>query len=190
MADPRSWRKFVALKASCSASEFAAFSRFRARYKLAHGLDSITVDGLSQATAESYLVALRVTLAYTALEALETALSTGPGTQVHNSKLLKRLLHERNSDMCKALLRSIDPKFHPKEREKFQKLLDGESKNLRSAAYAIRNLMAHGVLTANRLGLDKSKARRKLLEDLADCVLTTADTRFSKHVSSLESSIR
>jgi len=184
VADPTSWKKFVALKASYSASEFAAFSRFRARYKLAHGLESITVERMAQATVDSYFVALRVTLAYTALESLESALLVGPGTQVTDEKLLKQLLAERNSEMCKALLKSIDPKSHLKEREKFQKLLDGESKNLRFAAYAVRNLMAHGVLTANRLGLDKSKARRKLLDDLAECVLTAANTRFKKHVSS------
>ncbi|NBY14739.1 MAG: hypothetical protein EBQ72_00070, partial [Actinobacteria bacterium] len=157
MADPTSWKKFVALKASYSASEFAAFSRFRARYKLARGLESITVERMAQATVDSYFVALRVTLAYTALESLESALLVGPGTQVTDEKLLEQLLAERNSEMCEALLNSIDPKFHPNEREKFQKLLDGESKNLRIAAYAVRNLMAHGVLTANRLGLDKSK---------------------------------
>jgi hypothetical protein len=138
---------------------------------------------MAEATVDSYFVALRVTLAYTALESLEKALSIGPGTQVHNSELLKRLLHERNSEMCQALLDSIDPRTHPNERRKFQKLLAGESKNLRSAAYAIRNLMAHGVLTANRLGLDSSATRRKLLNDLADCVLIAADTRFSGHVS-------
>ena len=183
MADPTSWKKFVALKASYSASEFAAFSRFRARYKLARGLESITVERMAQATVDSYFVALRVTLAYTALESLENALCVGPGTQVTDEKLLEQLLAERNSEMCEALLNSIDPKFHPNEREKFQKLLDGESKNLRIAAYAVRNLMAHGVLTANRLGLDKSKARRNLLNDLAECVLAAANARFAKHVS-------
>lgn len=186
MTDPSSWRKFVTLKSSYSASEFAAFSRYRARYKLAQGLDSITVEGMAQATVESYFVALRVTLAYTALESLEKALSVGPGTQVIDEKLLEQLLDKRNSEMCQALLESIDPDNHPREREKFRKLLDGESKNLRSAAYAIRNLMAHGVLTANRLGLDKSKARRQLLNDLADCVLAAADKRFTKCVSSQE----
>ena len=189
MTDPSSWRKYLALECHESA-DFAAFSRYRARYKLAQGLDSITVEGLSQATTDSYFVALRVTLAYTALESLEKALSVGPGTQVTEEKLLEKLLAKRNSEMCQALLESIDPANHPREREKFRKLLDGESKNLRSAAYAIRNLMAHGVLTANRLGLDKSKNRRKLLEDLADCVLVAADARFTNYVSSLESSIR
>ena len=181
--DPSSWRKYLAQEPNHDPEDFAAFSRYRARYKLAHGLDSITVEGMAQATEESYFVALRVTLAYTALESLETALSDGPGTQVQNAKILERLLHERNSEMCQALLESIDPDTHQRERDKFRKLLDGESKNLRSAAYAIRNLMAHGVLTANRLGLDKSKARRQLLNDLADCVLAAADTRFTKYVS-------
>lgn len=183
MTDPSSWKKLVALKSSYTASEFAALSRYRARYKLAQGLDSITVGGLSQATVESYFVALRVTLAYTALESLEKALSAGPGTQVLDSNLLKQLLDERNSEMCKALLTSIDPHKHPNERKKFQKLLCGESKNLRFAAYAIRNLMAHGVLTANRLGLENSKARRQLLNDLADCILNAADNKFSNHVN-------
>ena len=109
---------------------------------------------------------------------------------MQNVKILERLLHERNSEMCQALFESIDPDTHPREREKFRRLLDGESKNLRSAAYAIRNLMAHGVLTAKRLGLDKSKTRRKLLDDLADCVLTAADARFTKHVSSKGTSIK
>jgi hypothetical protein len=181
--DPSSWRKYLALELDHEAADFAAFSRYRARYKLAQGLDSITVEGLSQATTDSYFAALRVTLAYTALEALEAALSDGPGTQVQNVKLIEQLLHERNSEMCQALLESIDPGTHQREREKFRKLLDGESKNLRSAAYAIRNLMAHGVLTANRLGLDKSRARRQLLNDLADCVLAAADKRFSNHVN-------
>lgn len=139
---------------------------------------------MAQATEDSYFVALRVTLAYTALESLEEALSIGPGTQVKDDALLEQFLVKRNAEMCEALLMSIDPVKHRKEREKFKQLLDGKSKNLRSAAYAIRNLMAHGVLTANRLGLDKSRVRRNLFDDLANCVLAAADTRFTNYVSS------
>jgi len=181
LTDPSAWKKYVAL--SSNAKDFAAFSRYRARYKLARGLSAIEVEGLAESTVESYFVALRVTLAYTALESLETAQSVGRETQVLDAKLLAQLLDKRNSDMCKALLESISSTDHSKERVEFQKLLDGDSKNLRIAAYAIRNLMAHGVLTAHRLGLDKSKARRQMLNDLADCVLNTANDRFTKHVA-------
>ena len=155
---------------------------------MARGLSAIEVDGLAQSTVDSYFVALRVTLAYTALESLETALDVGRETQVIDAKLLTQFLDERNLDMRMALLESISAKEHSKERLQFQKLLDGEVKNLRIAAYAIRNLMAHGVLTANRLGLDKSKTRRKLLNDLANCVLNTTDDRFTKHVSEVTKS--
>ena len=181
--DPSSWKKYVA--DFSNTEDFAAFSRYRARYKLACGLSAIEVQGLAQNTVESYFVELRVTLAYTALESLETALAVGRETQVIDAKILTQLLDKRNSDMCNALLESISTKDHSKERLQFQKLLNGEFRNLRIAAYAIRNLMAHGVLTANRLGLDKSKSRRKLLNDIANCVFNTADDRFTKHVSDL-----
>ena len=184
--DPSSWKKYVAN--SSNAKDFAAFSRYRARFRLARGLSAIEVDGLAQSTVDSYFVALRVTLAYTALESLETALDVGRETQVIDAKLLTQFLDERNLDMRMALLESISAKEPSKERLQFQKLLDGEVKNLRIAAYAIRNLMAHGVLTANRLGLDKSKTRRKLLNDLANCVLNTTDDRFTKHVSEVTKS--
>lgn len=82
LTDPSAWKKFLTLKSSYNSSEFAAFSRYRARYNLARGLESITVAKMAQATEDSYFVALRVTLAYTALESLEKALSVGPGTQV------------------------------------------------------------------------------------------------------------
>lgn len=187
MTEPSSWKKFLALEPGLEETDFAAFSRYRARYKLARGLGSITIEGLSKSTADSYFAALRVTFAYTALEALETALRMGKGTQVLDEKLLTRLLDESNAGMCHALLESIDRKAHPRQHDQFQSLLNGKSNNLRYAAYAIRNLMAHGTLTANRIGLDRSKARRQLLNNLAECVLTTADQRFAKYVSSLSS---
>ena len=185
MAGPKSWERFLEITKEEHDPNFAAFSRFRARYMLADGLESMTVSDLGQATTESYFAALRVTLAYTALEAYEKAAKTGPNSKVLNTHIRTSLLNLQNHAMLKELFRTIHPTHHSKEHRAFQSFLSEKSESLRPVAYAIRNLMSHGTLTAHRLGLDQSKTRRSLLNELAYEVLRTADNEFHKYVTGI-----
>ena len=185
MTNLSSWKIVTANKEQISKEEFSRFSRLNARYSLASGFEAMTCEGISQQTTESYFVALRVTLAFTALEAFEKASKSGSSTLIRNVELTKALRSSRNTKLMDELGRSIEIKKHPREHEAFQSFMKAENDNLRPVIYAIRNLMAHGVLTANRLGLDTSSARRILLNEIATHTLREIDEKFSRHVKKL-----
>ena len=73
-SSPKSWSRYVDKMASAGGKPKTKFSRFRARFILAKNLESISVAGLSEGTSRAYFAVLRLTLAFTALEALENAI--------------------------------------------------------------------------------------------------------------------
>lgn len=185
---PTAWKTYIsraresAKPVDPSSKQFAALSRFAARYRVAHSVASLTFDGISSGTADAYFAALRVTLAYTALEALETALGAEGSLSISNPRITAELRSANYEGFMRSL---IDSNSNSKTRNLKAKLLafqSGESDDLRAVVYAIRNLMSHGTLTAERLGIGSSEKRRQLLHRLADAALETADERFNRFV--------
>ena len=69
---PDGWSRYALLARLDGAKPKSHLARFAARYRFAGQLNSIEVLGMSPATTDSYLATLRLALAYSALEALET----------------------------------------------------------------------------------------------------------------------
>ena len=145
-------------------------------------MQALEFEGISAGTSDAYFAALRITLAYTTLEALETALGAGGSLSISNSRITAELRSTGYEGFMRSL---IDSNSNSQSRSLKAKLLafqSGESDDLRAVVYAIRNLMSHGALTAERLGIGSSARRRQLLHQLADAVLETADERFNRFV--------
>ena len=153
---------------------------FGARFRLAHGLRVSGVEGLSGPTAEAYAVCLQVGLAYAALEAFERAWPDSRRVDIVNNQIAEALRADNNRQMLEAILNT--DLVVGKSRSRLEAFLFCENENLRHPAYAIRNLMFHGSLTANLLKLDSSKSRRSLIADLASSLLDVVDDEFSRYV--------
>lgn len=180
MTSPKSWSAFIALDPKGAGANFTQISRFKARYSLARDFDSLALSKGSEGLQDSYSSALRVTLAYTALESLESALKIRNGISIIEPELAQEFRSSKNAKLMSALLyeqRKGEMNNSQLELARFNR---NESQNLRPIVYAIRNLMSHGTLTAARLDLPQSMERREMLDRLAVATLDATDIRFTK----------
>jgi hypothetical protein len=189
---PTLWKQYAARAGkpvnsdSVQGKRFAALSRFRARYRVAASAQSIQFNGLAAGTSDAYFASLRITLAYTALEALETALNTNDRIEILNHDLSIAFRCDSYVRMRETLLDSLSDNRGKRLRTQLSAFYSGELDDMRPLIYALRNLMCHGTLTAERLGLITSKKRRDLLHQLADEVLRAVDQRFAHFVNAGE----
>ena len=177
---PSNWGAYHAKLKRASELKHPKLNVFATRYSLARGLPVVPFAGFATDTSDGYSVALRVAFAYTALEALESALSEKDRNVIDSPELANAL---REPAQAKFLAGLIE---HQGVRDGLRKHLmafrAGEDDNLRWIAYAIRNLMFHGSLTSSSLQLNSSKRRRELLDQLATAVLDASDVRFTRYV--------
>jgi hypothetical protein len=183
MTSPKSWKKYLAHAKPSADPRIAQFSRFAARYSIASQLEGVSMSSSSEAKNDAYTQLLKVMLAYSALEALETALGAKSQIKVTAPQITKVLRDAKNLWLLKVLEDSIER--NSKNLNLFQQFVAHESDNLRPAVYAIRNLMAHGTLSASRLRLLNSKQRRQLFCDLSEATLNAADLRFTEYVKKI-----
>ncbi len=185
MPNPSSWNLYHRKAKAGKGESQPGFSRFQARYFLASELAEVKINGMSAATQHAYEVSLRVTLAYTALEALELALGHRKGIAIINTEVSESFRSPANEELLLLLIETTTA--NSREKIALRKFVNNQDSDLRPVAYAIRNLFAHGTLTANRLGLTESKKRRVLLDSLAAATLQASDERFTKYVHRMTS---
>lgn len=174
---PTSWSAYNAKAKRASEIKHPKLNVFATRYSLARGLPSVQFSGFAEDTSDGYSAALRLAFAYTALE---SALGEKERTAVVAAALVAEFRDPKQAKFLQALIE------HQSVRDGLRSHLlafaDGGDDNLRWIAYAIRNLMFHGSLTAAALQLNASKRRRNLLNDLAVAVLDAADEHFTRYV--------
>lgn len=146
-------------------------------------MKALEFDGMAPGTGDAYFAALRITLAYTALEALESALQARGNITLVDSDTAAHIRSDSYRKFRETLIESVSNSNGKAQRADLRALFDGDTDDLRPLVYSIRNLMCHGTLTAERLTLSTSKLRRDRLHNLADLVLEATDTRFSVFVA-------
>lgn len=174
-AYPSQWKDFIAATKDREFSNAAAASRFAARYRIATGFRSASFDGIAKETAEGFSVLLKVMLAANAMEAMITL----QGLQLHAVEIIDECLASdlrKQAPMLLDLLLECAKKTH---RPRLRAVKEGESNDVWMIARAIRNTLAHGVLTSNGAGVTRSKRQRHFQERLAAAVLRAADEQFT-----------
>ena len=189
MTSPKSWSAFIALSPKGRVSKFTELSKFKARYSLARDFDALTLSKGSKGIQDAYSSAMRVTLAYTTLESLESALGINNGISIIEPELAQEFRASKNVKLMNALVYEQRKGEMNKSQVALTQFNRNESENLRPIVYAIRNLMSHGTLTAARLDLPQSKARCALLDKLAAATLDATDARFTKFVHQLKNDL-
>jgi hypothetical protein len=183
-AYPSQWKDFIAATKGREFSNAAAASRFSARYRIATGFRSASFDGIAKETAGGFSVLLKVMLAANAMEAMITL----RGLKLHAVEIIDECLASdlrKQAPILLDLLLECADKTH---RPRLRAVKECESNDLWIIARAVRNTLAHGVLTSNGAGVTRSKRQRDLQERLAAAVLRAADDQFSQWFAAMGAS--
>lgn len=183
-SSPKSWSRYVDKVAPAGGKPQAKFSRFRARFMLAKNLESIAIKGMSVGTSDAYFAALRVTLAFTALEALEIAIGCKNQIKVVDKNLASQI-RKRHTKIISTIEVSVSKNGTNDMKKSLDLFKENRSDDLLPFVYGFRNLMAHGQFTPNHFGLAQAPLRIKLINDIADATLGAVDERFTKFVKKI-----
>jgi hypothetical protein len=182
--NPTSWEKYRKRISAGSRIVHPKLNIFKARYAIARGFPHIVFHEVGISTSESYYVALRLSLAFTAFESLESALNAKGTVPINDAVIANRLRSESHTVLFDAIL--SHSQIEPNLSRLIRRFVNGEDDNLRPFAYSVRNLMFHGSFTANLLQLDKSKHRRETFSMLSEATLDAADKRFTSYVNKMK----
>jgi len=180
MPHPHAWRRFITAS-SVAGKPTGDFARFGARYNVASSLQGVTLDGISEVTAEAYSSALGVALAYSAVEALDKA-THHHGTQhvVGDADLARRY---RSTSLAKLRLLLESTADSPRLHARLAALAeDTKDADAMPVARALRHTVFHGDFTAYGAGAAKSRSVRRFLDDLKEALLLTADVEFELYL--------
>lgn len=181
MGNPQGWQRYLVAQKRSGERVDAGMARFAARFALANATTGIELEGLKAAAQAGYSAALRVGMAYSALEALDTA--TGHSkrvTPVVSEQIARRFRDPKLSKLHSILVTELDA---PRLVGSIEALLEAEgAADVAPVAAGIRHLFFHGDLSAYGAGLAQSATARKLLLELADATLAAADAGFTEYL--------
>lgn len=179
---PSSWSLFIKFKDRMTGTEFAKASRYRARLQLAIGLRDLPLANVSLATAESYFVLMKLALAYSALEALESLIGKN-SIRVTDRQFHHALCHGQFEKLIQHLIAAAKNQHRSTDGElaKFSGL--SMPQDLTPIVKHSRHAVFHASATPNSLQLQSSPERRRLLLGLANSTLAACEKSFDRFVS-------
>lgn len=181
--NPAAWTQYRKLVDNRSIAADRALNQFAARYNMARQLTAVHFASISASTAAAYTAALRVGLAYSALEGLASALKLGKaGIPIKNEALALSLKHPRHRIFHEFLIGG-ESEVNKHLLSEIRNFLGSQSIDLRPISARIRHLMFHGVFTAHGSGIARSKSLTADINQLADQTLFSVDARFTRWVN-------
>jgi hypothetical protein len=161
-------------------------NRFAFRYRLAVSFKEIIAPEVGK-TLVGYNTLTKIFLAYTAFEAVTKAckvlrvngLTYLPEIVILEPKLAKKI--QTNIALKSYLLSS---RFNIDLNNKLNLFYNDSIGDVSAIAFALRNVYAHGDLTASVVGAEKAK-HRKNLDELATKILEFSDDAFSRCIARL-----
>lgn len=170
----------------------AKLSRANARYRAAKDME-ISFPGYRDTTADGYSDLLRVSVAYSALEVLDKAISAHVKEFESPSIGYIRLIDERLADSCEN--RVYSRLFDSLENNLSSSHLKAEVRDLHSGnsetgditclVKSIRHLTFHGQFTPATIGYKTGNEVHSLMSDLRGMTLAEVDSYFCKWVRRL-----
>jgi len=160
--------------------------RFAARYRLSYSYQGINLQDYPEQSVEAYGCLLGVFLAYSAFEQLYKAVGL---TQIKGKHIVEEwaIEHESIAEELRKKRKVIDflhDKVHaPKLKERIMEFQLGNNHNILVLALAIRNLVAHGVMTVHG-GNVNSKTTIGFCSMLKECVDNKTQHCFENYVLS------
>lgn len=185
----KSWSKYIRFCELNGIDIEDRFSKFNARYRLASAFDGIQAEGIGKPTLDIYNSVLSVAFSYSALEALEKALTISDAglwrkSPINSEQIPKLLREESLNSLCSLIVDTEDRKDRKRRlTERFNLILeDPLETDVRVLAEGIRNVVFHGLFTPNASGIRSIKQTRSL-HSFSSEILDAADLQFERWVS-------
>jgi hypothetical protein len=168
-------------KQSKKSTAISQLNKFSFRYRLAEDFEGLIAPNVGR-TLAGYNVITKVFLAYTAYEAVVKAARNLKVYSVQSHQLNTRFEPElankiRQNEKLKSYLLS-----YPHENaisNKIKLFFNGTTSDIICISYALRNIFAHGELTASVVGTETA-AKRKVFTELANSILDYCDETFTQ----------
>lgn len=178
---PTDYDEYVELaKLSKRLTALPLLNRFVFRYRLAEDFEGLVAPNVGR-TLEGYNVITKIFLSYTAYEAIVRASRNLRLHSIYSHELNTRFepnlaIKIRENQKLKDFLLSYQHDVALKN--KLLLFFNGTTHDIICVAFAIRNVFAHGDLTASAIGTE-TKAKRKVFTDLANSLLDYCDETFT-----------
>jgi hypothetical protein len=167
---------FDKLKKLVSKEEVALLSKFKARRNYVLGLRSTKIEGLGVGVSEGYFVMLKLSLTFSAVEMLSTAISRKGNLGIRNESFIRALNSGKLDKLITAMDRENQRRFPSGKSELIKKWKNlPVDTDLTKFVYQCRNYMFHGSFTPTETGLSTSSQMRVLILDLAMSTLQAGD---------------
>lgn len=173
MSYPSGYLQYAAIQKGLGLKPATNAAKFAARYKFAGQLQSIELLGFSPKANQTYSLALRIALGYSALEQLETLVNR-KRIPIKSVPLAQRF---KSQDLSKFRLFLINESSGTLRGELENLVSSHNNTDLNSVVRAIRHSMFHGSLNPNRSGLT-NKASMSFIEELDRHLFKVMDETF------------
>lgn len=186
---PTDYDKYVKLaKLSKNKDALTRLTRFAYRYRLAEDFKGMIAPNIGR-TLLGYAVITKLFLAYTAYEAAVRAARNLNIRKIwphqfnvrYESQLAKKLRANTELESYLISYKELDPDLA----NNVKLFFDETTSDIICVAYALRNIFAHGELTATAIGTE-TKSKRKVFLDLSNAILDYSDEIFTLCVDKLE----
>ena len=159
-------------------------SLYLARFNFVTELGEVEMGTMRGHTAKGYEAGLRLALAETAIEAMESGLILNKGQFVirdkHASRLIRSLRGSQFEEYLSISCKSDGLRANVHEVFASQKLVD-----LRPIVKALRNSVFHGAYTSHSIGFTSSKEVRLLLDYLFHIIVDQLEVEFDAYAARL-----
>lgn len=156
-----------------------------ARYRFARNLETVVLDGFSEQAQTAYTSALRVALAYSALEPLKSARNLHGKLSVRDQQLADAFRSLRLTRFREFLMNNEQA---TRVQKPLQQLIDSpNSSDVLPVVLATRHIMFHGGLNPTASGIT-TKTATAFLDNLATAVFREIDTHMLQHLQEFRKS--
>ncbi len=156
-----------------------------ARYRFARNLETVVLHGFSEPAQKAYTSALRVALAYSALERLKSARSLHGKLSVRDQPLADAFRSQRLTRFREFLMNN---EHATRIQKPLRQLVDSaNSSDVLPVVLATRHIMFHGGLNPTASGIT-TKTAISFLDNLAGAVFREIDTHMLKHMQEFRKS--
>jgi hypothetical protein len=185
-ASPAGYNQYVAIQHRLGKKPLPLLAKFDARYRFAGQLHSIEILGLSADATDAYLSALRLALAYSALETLTDAAFLKGKLHVKDATLATSFRSARLSKFRAFLIENTSANVLRGQLERL--VAHPKDSDMLPVIAATRHLMFHGMLNPNSAGLT-SKTARTFIESLGQATFREMDARMLAYLDEYKATL-
>ena len=185
--NPNGYDQYVAIIRRRGLKPDPLLAKFAARYKFAGQLNTVEILNSSTEFNDAYLLALRLSLAYSAFESLVEVKALKGSTSLKSPVLSREFRGPRLAKYRNFLIENTSTKAL---KDDLSKIIKNEgNSNILPVIAATRHLMFHGIFNPTAAGA-RTQTARNYLDKLGQALFTEMDRHMLDYLDQFKASLR